>query len=112
MSTEKGRDQDRGKATEHAKAEYESTWYVYIVECSDNTLYTGITTDVARRIDEHNDNTNKSKGAKYTRTRQPVTLAYSESSGSRSSASSREFAIKKLTRAKKNQLIASAKNRD
>jgi len=77
-------------------------WFVYIVNCSDNTFYTGITTDLARRVDEHNSD---KLGAKYTRARQPVKLVYSQECGDRSSASSREYQIKKLSRAKKLQLL-------
>ena len=79
-------------------------WYIYIVKCSDQTLYTGITRDVRRRIKEHN--SNDLLGARYTRCRRPVTLVYKEDAGSRSEATKRETAIKKLTRNKKNGLIA------
>ena len=78
------------------------SYYVYILECSDNTLYTGITTDISRRVDEHN---SSKKGAKYTKLRRPVKLVYSEESEDRSSASKREYAIKKLTRKEKLELI-------
>lgn len=78
------------------------SYYVYILECCDGSLYTGITTDVAKRLDEHNFS---HKGAKYTKARRPVKLLYEESSCDRSSASKREYAIKKLTRVKKLQLI-------
>ncbi len=78
------------------------SYFVYILECSDETLYTGITKDVQKRLDEHN---NSHKGAKYTKTRRPVKLLYKESSADRSSASKREYEIKKLTREKKLQLI-------
>jgi len=74
------------------------SYFTYIVECSDSTLYTGITTDLERRLDEHN---NSAKGAKYTRVRRPVKLVYSEECEDRSSASKREYAIKKLSRVKK-----------
>ena len=74
------------------------SYFTYIVRCSDSTLYTGITTDLARRLDEHN---NSTKGAKYTRIRRPVKLVYSEKYEDRSSASKREYAIKKLSREKK-----------
>lgn len=77
-------------------------WYVYMVECVDNTLYTGITTDIDRRISEHN---SIGLGAKYTRSRQPVELAYLESCENRSIASKREYAIKKLKRIEKLSLI-------
>ncbi|HIP54139.1 MAG TPA: GIY-YIG nuclease family protein [Sulfurimonas autotrophica] len=77
-------------------------YYVYIIECSDKTLYTGITTDLQRRIFEHN---YLEKGAKYTKIRRPVILVYNEEYENRSSASKREFAIKKLTRAEKLKLM-------
>lgn len=78
-------------------------WYVYIVQCSDDSLYTGISTDIDRRILEHN---NSKKGAKYTKTRRPVNLVYSEQHTDRSEASKREYYIKKLTRKDKLNLIA------
>ncbi len=78
-------------------------WYVYIVRCADNSLYTGIAMNVARRINEHNnDNT---VGAKYTRARRPVKLVYQEAVDSRSAAGSREHAIKKLSKREKEILI-------
>ena len=73
-------------------------WWVYIVECVDNSLYTGITTNIDRRIKEHN---TSNKGAKYTRSRRPVSLIYKESCENRSIASKREYEIKKLKRADK-----------
>jgi putative endonuclease len=79
------------------------SYFTYIVECSDATLYTGITTNLKRRLDEHN---NSAKGAKYTRVRRPVKLVYSEECEDRSSASKREYVIKKLSRMKKEVLIA------
>ncbi|WP_419764619.1 MAG: GIY-YIG nuclease family protein [Arcobacter sp.] len=79
------------------------SYFVYILECCDGTLYTGITTDVEKRLDEHN---SSPKGAKYTKARRPVKLIYAESSSDRSSASKREYAIKKLSRVKKLQLIS------
>lgn len=78
-------------------------YYVYLVLCADNTLYTGITTDLERRIDEHN-NSNE-KGAKYTRARRPVKLVYSEEYENRSEASKREYFIKKMSRKDKVSLI-------
>jgi len=77
-------------------------YFVYIVKCSDDTLYTGIATDVKRRVDEHNDS---KKGAKYTKPRRPVELVYSEIAQDRSCASKREREIKKLPRIKKLELI-------
>jgi putative endonuclease len=79
------------------------SYYLYILACSDATLYTGITTDLQRRVAEHN---SSSKGAKYTKIRRPVTLVYSETFGDRSSASKREYAIKQLSRKEKLALIA------
>nr|WP_258238327.1 GIY-YIG nuclease family protein [Arcobacter sp. CECT 8983] len=78
------------------------SYFVYILECSDKSLYTGITTDVKKRLDEHN---TSEKGAKYTKARRPVTLIYFEKSENRSSASKREYEIKKLSRTKKLQLV-------
>jgi len=78
-------------------------YFVYILRCSDDTLYTGITTELQRRVDEHN---HSDKGAKYTKIRRPVMLVYSEVYEDRSSASKREYAIKKLSRNQKIELIA------
>lgn len=77
-------------------------YFVYIVECADTTLYTGITTDLERRLSEHNQS---EKWAKYTRVRRPVTLVYSEKHASRSEACKREYAIKQLSREEKMKLI-------
>ena len=82
-------------------------WKVYIVECSDGSFYTGITTDIDRRILEHNYSL---KAAKYTRSRRPVRLVYEESASNRSEASKREYAIKRLKRKNKSSLILSEKN--
>lgn len=78
------------------------SYFVYILECSDKSLYTGITTNIEKRLNEHN---TSSKGAKYTKARRPVKLVYQEPAQDRSAASKREYAIKKLTRIKKLQLI-------
>jgi len=78
-------------------------YYVYIVKCADATLYTGIATQLDRRIEEHN---SSPKGAKYTRIRRPVKLVYSEEYADRSAASKREYEIKKkMTRKEKLALI-------
>ncbi len=77
-------------------------YYVYIVHCTDETLYTGITTDLERRVLEHNSTT---LGAKYTHTRRPVVLVYSKKFKDRSLASKEEMRIKQLTRAQKLALI-------
>ncbi len=75
-----------------------SDWYVYILTCADGTLYTGVTTDLTRRLEEHN---TSPKGAKYTRVRRPVVLVHQEAFDTRSEACIREAAIKKLTREEK-----------
>ena len=80
-------------------------YYVYMVQCADDTLYTGIASGLERRIEEHN---STDKGAKYTRARRPVSLVYSEEYPDRSSASKREYEIKKkMGRAEKLKLIES-----
>ena len=84
-----------------------SIWKVYIVECSDGSYYTGITTDIQRRLLEHN---YSFKSAKYTRSRRPVQLVYEETVDNRSVASKREYTIKKMKRKDKTQLIKSNKN--
>lgn len=76
-------------------------WHVYIIKCSDGSLYTGITTDVSRRVKEHN---NK-KGGSYTRARCPVKLVYREIRLTRSRALKREYRIKCFTRDEKLALI-------
>jgi pyrroline-5-carboxylate reductase len=75
---------------------------VYIVECSDNTLYTGVATDIDARLSEHN----AGRGAKYTRARLPVALVHSEKAKDRSAALRREHAIKQMRAADKRSLIA------
>lgn len=80
-------------------------YFVYMVKCADNTFYTGIATELERRIEEHN---SSEKGAKYTRVRRPVSLVYSEEHPDRSSASKREYQIKKkMSRTEKLKLIES-----
>lgn len=83
-----------------------SEWTVYILQCADNTLYTGITTDVERRLLEHNQR--DGAAARYTRSRQPVTLVYTEVSENRSLASRREARIKKMSRTEKLGLISTS----
>lgn len=79
-----------------------SQWYVYMVRASDQSLYTGITTDLERRLAEHQSG---KAGAKYFRGRNAIEMVYSEQADGRSAASIREAAIKKLTREKKLALI-------
>lgn len=82
-------------------------WQVYIILCTDDSLYTGITNDVVRRFSQHADR----QGAKYFRGRQPKQLVYVESGHDRSSASKREIVIKKLSRLEKLQLLAADSNK-
>lgn len=77
-------------------------YYLYILKCADETLYTGITVDLKRRVREHN---SSDLGAKYTRARRPVKIVYSKKYRNRSSVSREEARIKALTRAKKINLI-------
>ena len=79
----------------------QKSWFVYILHCRDNTLYTGVTNNLDKRLSVHN----SGKGAKYTRARLPVELIYFEKSTDRSTASQREAAIKKLSRQEKMALI-------
>ncbi len=81
-------------------------WSVYIILCSDETLYTGITIDIDRRINQHT----TGLGAKYFRNRSPKELAYLETGHNRSSATKREMAIKKLSKAEKIAIIINYKN--
>lgn len=82
-------------------------WFVYIARCSDTTLYTGITTDLSRRMRQHNGEI--VSGAKYTLGKRPIVLVYTEKLESRSAALKREASIKKLSREQKEELIRSRK---
>lgn len=79
----------------------DSAWWVYIIECDDGALYTGITTDLLRRWSQHN----QGQGAKYFRTRKPKAFVYQEACSNRSEASRREYQIKQLSRKEKLCLI-------
>ncbi len=79
------------------------TYSIYIIECADGTLYTGWTTDVKRRVEEHN---SSKKGAKYTKVRRPVVLKYTEAFDTKSEAQKREYILKQLTRLEKLKLFA------
>ncbi len=72
-------------------------WHLYIIRCSDSSLYTGVTTDVSRRVIAHN----RKSGGRYTRTRTPVALVYQESYPTQSRALKREAQIKRWSRARK-----------
>ncbi|MFT4965891.1 MAG: putative endonuclease, partial [Colwellia sp.] len=78
-------------------------WWVYLLRCNDNSLYAGVTTDIHRRLDEHN---NSKLGAKYTRARRPVSLAYLEAASNKSTACQKEYQIRHLTKFKKEQLVS------
>jgi predicted GIY-YIG superfamily endonuclease len=82
-------------------------WFVYILRCADGSLYTGITTDVARRCIQHNAGT----ASRYTRSRLPATLVYKEAQNDQSLALKREAAIKSLSRLQKKALIRQAARR-
>jgi len=79
----------------------ETSWYVYIVRCNDASLYTGVAKELEARIDQHN----SGAGAKYTRSRRPVTLVYSEMAADRSAAQRREVEIKRMPVASKRHLV-------
>ena len=84
----------------------DSVWYLYILRCGDGSLYTGITTDVEKRLAQHR----SGKGAKYTRGRIPLELVYREVCGSYSDALKREHAVKAMPRAKKQELAGQWEN--
>lgn len=77
-------------------------WYLYVLQCRDNTLYTGITNDLQRRVQQHNNGT----ASRYTRNRLPVALAYQERCLGRSSALRKEYAMKQLSKKDKEKYIA------
>jgi putative endonuclease len=81
-------------------------WIVYILECSDTSLYTGITNDLERRLEEHR----RGRGAKYTKHRNPLRVRYTEHRSTKSAALAREAAIKALARSEKLALIAAQPN--
>ena len=78
------------------------TWLMYVVRCSDGSLYTGVTNNIKRRVLEHNYGM---RGAKYTRSRRPVTLVYAVDCEGQSDALKREYAFKKLPKAKKEEIV-------
>ncbi|MDL3987341.1 GIY-YIG nuclease family protein [Shewanella xiamenensis] len=108
-SPKKGASQTQAVASEQGATSelvQASTWYLYLIRCANGHLYTGITTDVARRFNEHQ--SSSPKAAKYLRGKGPLTLMYQETVGSRGDALRREIAVKKLSRAQKLALIESA----
>jgi len=86
------------------KTQSNGTWFVYLLRCADGTLYTGITIDLTRRVNQHNAGT----ASRYTRSRLPVVLVYQESQASRSLALKRELVIKALSRVEKESMITAA----
>lgn len=82
-------------------------FFVYMLQCRDNSFYTGYTNDINKRLSVHNGG----KASKYTRTRLPVKIVYVEEFATKSEAMKREIEIKKLTRAKKEQLVQTSPNR-
>lgn len=94
----------KGLATLSANKSSNKPWFVYLLRCADDTFYAGITTDTARRVDEHNQG--GPRGARYTRSRRPVKLIYSERWTNRSEAGKREAAVKRLSRAEKQALVS------
>lgn len=80
-----------------------ATWFVYLLRCADQSLYCGVTTDVSRRVNEHNHS--DKLAAKYTRVRRPVTLAYFEQCLNKKAAYQREYAIKQLSKQQKEKLV-------
>lgn len=84
------------------ESETSDTWFVYMVECRDGSLYTGITNDLERRVHQHNEGT----ASRYTRSRRPVVLRYREPCDGRSQALIREFSLKLMTPAQKRELVA------
>lgn len=87
--------------TPNSASDSDDQWIVYILECSDGSLYTGITKDLARRVQEHNDG----GASRYTRSRRPVTLRYRETVTSKSAALIRECALKLKSHKEKQELI-------
>lgn len=79
------------------------SWFVYLLRCADGTLYAGITTDITRRVEEHN---NGKAGAKYTRARRPVLLVWQQEVTDRSAASRCEHLLRTLTKAQKEALVS------
>ena len=93
----------------NTEAGQDSLWQVYLLQCADQSLYAGVTTDVARRLQQHNGQL--AGGARYTKARRPVALVWSEACDSRSDAQQREYALRRLSREQKLALIADAEER-
>lgn len=99
---------EEAKAQEPAEQKGVATakmWYLYIIRCKDNSLYTGITVDIQRRVKEHQDSSRLGKGAKFLKGKGPLQLVYSTRVPSHSAALKLEYKIKKMSKAKKEGLI-------
>jgi len=81
----------------------DNSWFLYVIRCKDNSLYTGVTTDISRRVREHS---SESKGAKYTRSRGPFDVVYCERCIDRSAAQKKESAFKKLSKKEKEKKVS------
>ena len=81
-----------------------ANWHVYLLRCADNSLYCGITNDIAKRLRQHNGEIKG--GARYTQTRRPCQLVYQEQAENRQAACQREYAIKQLSKSAKEALLA------
>jgi putative endonuclease len=81
-------------------------WFLYVLECCDGSFYTGVTTDIDRRLREHREG----KASRYTRIRRPIVLVYQEECGTRSQSLARECAVKSLSRRRKEELISERKS--
>ena len=93
----------------NADAGQGSSWQVYLLQCADSSFYAGVTTDLVRRLQQHNGQL--AGGARYTQARRPVALVWSEACDSRSDAQQREHALRRLGREQKLALIAGAEER-
>jgi putative endonuclease len=87
--------------SEAKKKTQASAWVLYVLQCRDSTLYTGVTTDLLRRVQQHNDGS----ASRYTRSRLPVKLVHQERCRGRSSALKKEYALKQLSRKEKERYI-------
>jgi putative endonuclease len=96
--------QDQDGPAQARKQEGGGSWFVYVARCADRSLYTGVATDVRRRLAEHNED--NGRGARYTRGRRPITLIHVEEVASRAAALRREIEIKRLRRKAKEKLAA------
>ena len=88
------------------------TWFLYMIRCKDNSLYTGVTLDIQRRFEEHQDSAGSGKGAKFLRGKGPLALVYSTSVATHSGALKLEYKTKKMSKAKKESMMADQRESD